>query len=81
MDMIKCEVSEDKIGPLTITFDSGRSIYLQTDYERAQFGVDCGLIKAPENWDGQPDNLPDRWWVEDFESITECPEHYQNNEE
>ena len=77
MDKIKCTVEQDKMGYLTVTFEDNTSIYLQTDYDRCQFGVDCGVIAAPDNWDGQPSNLPDEWWEKDFEGITECVEHYK----
>lgn len=81
MDKINCTVKIDKMGYLTITFENGKSIYLQSDYERAQFGVACGIIKAPENWSGVPHHLIGDWWVEDFESITECPDYYINSAE
>jgi len=67
VDSVNCRVTEDNIGNLTVVFDNGKSIYLQTDYTRGQFAVDCEVVVAPENWDGQPSNLPELWWAEDFE--------------
>lgn len=81
MDMIKCIVEENKMGHLTVTFENGKSIYLQSDYERAQFGVVCGIIEADNNWSGVPHHLEDGWWDKDFESITECPDYYINSAE
>jgi hypothetical protein len=77
--MISCTVKENRMGHLTVTFDNGKSIYLQSDYERAQFGVDCLRIPAPKEWDGQPSNLPENWWEIDWEDITQCPEYYEDN--
>lgn len=77
IDGISCEVTENRMGHLTVEFSDQSSIYLQSDYERAQFGVDCGKIEAPEDWDGQPSNLPDGWWEIDWEDITECPDYYK----
>ena len=79
--MISCKVSGNRIGHLTVTFDNGKSLYLQTDYDRAAFGIACGAIKAPANWDGQPSNLPDKWWVVDWEDITSCSEEYEEQAE
>jgi len=81
MDKIKCTVEEDRFGNLTVTFDDNTNIYLQTDYQKAQFGVDCGLFSAPDNWDGCPSNLFDGWWEYDMEEITSCPDHYKNSAE
>ena len=75
-DMINCTVEENRMGHLTVTFENGKSIYLQEEQRRAEFGVSCGLVKAPDNWDGQSSNLPDSWWEKDFESITKCPSYY-----
>ena len=79
--MIKCEVNEDRFGNLEVTFDDNTSIYLQTDYDRSAFAVNCGAVKAPEEWDGCPSNLPDGWWEIDFEDITKCPDYYINSAE
>jgi len=75
--MIKCSVEENNMGHLTVTFENGKSIYLQSDYDRAAFAVQCGLVVAPDDWDGLPSNLPDEWWEVDFEDITECLEDYE----
>lgn len=73
---MKCNVSQNKMGHLTVSFDDGKTFYLQSDYDIAQFAVDCGLVIAPKDWDGIPFNLPEKWYDEDFESITECPDDY-----
>ena len=81
MDMINCTVETNRLGHLTVTFDDKRTIYLQSENERAQFGVACGLIEAPDNWSGVSYHLPDGWWNEDFEAITQCPDYYINSAE
>jgi hypothetical protein len=81
IDSIKCEVEQDRTGHLTVTFEDGKDIYLQSDYEIAQFAVDCGEVQTPDDWDGQPDNLPESWWEIEWEDITECPDYYKNNAE
>ena len=75
--MIKCTAEENSMGHLTVTFENGKSIYLQGDSDRAQFAVQHGLVKAPVNWDGDCTKLDDSWWDADFESITECLEDYE----
>ncbi len=75
--MIKCTVEENRMGHLTVSFDNGKSIYLQDDVDRASFAVQHGLVEAPEDWDGLTSKLPDGWWESDFESITECMEYYE----
>ena len=74
--MIGCTVTEDRMGHLVVDLEDGSDVYLQSDYDRAKFAVDCGLIKAPDNWDGSPDNLPENWHEADFTSITFCPDYY-----
>ena len=75
--MIKCTVEEDSMGHLTVSFENGKSIYLQGDVDRANFIVQCGLFKAPDDWDGCPTSLDGDWWDVDTESITECLEDYE----
>ena len=75
-DLINCRVTEDKMGYLTVVFDNGKSIFLQEDSRRAEFGVACGIIEAPENWDGLSGHLIGNWWEKDFEAITQCPSYY-----
>ena len=75
--MIPCSVDKNSMGDLTITFSNKRSIYLQVDYEIASFGVHCGIINAPRDWDGCPSGLSEGWYNADFEDITECPEDYE----
>ena len=75
--MIKCTVEENRMGHLTISFENGKSIYLQSDIDIANFVVNCGMVKAPDDWDGLPTSLSDNWWETDFEDITECLEDYE----
>lgn len=70
-------ITEDSMGNLTIIYSDGKSFYIQTDYEKANFGINCGLIKAPPNWTGIPDELPENWWEQDWEDITEVPDYYK----
>ncbi len=81
MDMINCTVETNRLGHLTVTFDDKRTIYLQSENERAQFGVACGIIEAPTDWIGVSYHLTAGWWEKDFESITECPDYYINSAE
>ncbi len=74
--MVMCDVYRDHMGNLTVTFTDNKTIYLQTDYDRAAFLVGCGLVDAPDNWDGQPNNLPDTWIYAEEDDITECPDEY-----
>jgi hypothetical protein len=76
-----CDVDRDHMGNLTVTFNDNKTIYLQTDYDRAAFLVACGLVVAPDNWDGQPDSLPDTWIYSEESDITECPNEYYDNAE
>lgn len=78
--MIKCTVVQDKMGNFTV-FIGNKDFYLQTDYSKSAFAVDCGLVKAPDDWDGLPSKLPDDWYDVDFESITECPYDYYDSAE
>ena len=73
--MIKCTVTEDRLGNLTV-FVGDKNFYLQSDYSIAAFAVSCGLVKAPDDWDGLPSKLPENWFEADYESITECPDEY-----
>lgn len=75
--MIKCTVEENSMGHLTVSFENGQSIYLQSDTDRANFIVQAGLVKAPDDWDGCPLELDYGWWNADTESITECMEDYE----
>jgi hypothetical protein len=76
IQMITCTVTENSMGHLTVDFGDGKSLYLQSDYDRVSFGVDCGLIPAPMNWDGCPSTLMVDWCDFELEEITECPEEY-----
>ena len=79
--MISCNVLENRMGYLTVTFPSGKTLYLQSDYDRAAFGVNCGAIKAPDNWNGIPGHLLGNWWEIDWEDIISCPEEYEEHAE
>jgi hypothetical protein len=70
-------VDEDKNGFLTITYSDDKTVFLQTDWDRANFGVNCGLIEAPPHWTGIPDELPENWWERDWEDITQIPDYYR----
>lgn len=70
-------VEEDRRGDITITYSDGKTVFLQTDYGKAQFAVDCGAVKAPENWDGCPSKLPDNWWEIEWDEITQIPGEYR----
>ena len=76
--MVNCTVTENRMGHLTVVFLSGKSLYLQTDYDRASFGVNCGAIEEPDNWDGQPSNLPDNWYEIEWEDIQQVPDEYHD---
>lgn len=73
--MIKCKV-EIYYTAWLVTFADGSTTLIQSDWNQAQFAVDCGAIKAPPNWDGIPSRLPG--W-DDFrpEVIAKCPEEYK----
>lgn len=73
--MIKCRVNYQKVG-VAIVFEDGKNISLQDDSEICSFGVSCGLIPAPENWDGDPSTLKVDYSEYDLEEIEECPEDY-----
>jgi len=79
--MINCVVMVNSMGHLVVVFEDQRSIYLQSENERAQFGVACGIVEAFENWSGSSYHLEDGWWDADFEAITQCPDYYINSAE
>lgn len=79
--MISCTVEENKMGHLIVTFPSGKTLYLQVDYDIAAFAVACGLVKAAPDWNGMPSNLGNDWDDCYFEDIHECPEEYEENAE
>jgi len=72
--MTECIVEYQKCAYIVI-FPDGSSILLQTDYDQAAFAVSCGLIKAPDDWDGCPSKLKE-WGDVDLEDISECPDAY-----
>ena len=73
--MIPCTVTRGPVGYL-VEFEDGRTLLLQSDYDYVNFGVSCGVIPAPNNWDGRPSTLRNEWWEYDLEEITKCPEDY-----
>ena len=77
--MVNCTVVENKMGHITVTFPSGKSLYLQADDDIAAFAVASGLIKAAPDWDGLPSNLGIEWDDCYLEDIHECPEEYEDN--
>jgi hypothetical protein len=70
-----CSV-ETHYGAWLVTFDTGVTLLLQSDYDQAAFAVSCGAIKAPENWDGSPSKLGDGWALFDPSIIEACPREY-----
>lgn len=70
-------VTEDENGYLTIIYSDGKTVFLQTDWDRANFGVSCGMIQAPEHWSGIPDELPENWWERNWEDIIQIPSYYR----
>lgn len=73
--MIACTVESQKVGYL-VRFEDGMDLLLQFDWDYAQFAVDCGAVKAPENWDGRPSKLGKALETCDFEDIVKCPDEY-----
>ena len=73
--MIKCSV-KSHYSAYIIEFEDGKSHLIQSDYDQASFAVNCGLITAPNDWDGCPDKLGKKWEDCDLEDIDECPEIY-----
>ncbi len=73
--MIKCKVSFQVVGYL-VEFEDGKNIFLQNDDDINSFGVHCGVIPAPKNWDGDSSTLDIDYNDYDLEGITECIEDY-----
>ncbi len=73
--MIKCKITYQGVGWL-VEFEDGKNIFLQNDTDICSFGVNCGLIPAPKNWDGNPGSLEIDYAEYDLEEIKECPEEY-----
>ncbi len=63
-------------GVYLVEFEDGKSILLQSDYDQAQFAVDCLKVEAPEDWDGCPSKLGKAWIDCELTDIEECPDFY-----
>jgi hypothetical protein len=73
--MVNCTI-EHHYSSIIVHFDDGKSTLIQSDYDQAAFAVNCGLIQAPQDWDGCPDKLGQAWIDCDLEDIENCPEEY-----
>lgn len=73
--MISCEVEYHHTAYI-VRFEDGKSLLLQSDWDQASFAVSCGLVQAPDDWDGSPTKLGQAWIDCDLEDITECPDDY-----
>ena len=72
---IPCAV-EEHFGAWLVTFDDGRTLLLQSDWDQAAFAVNCGAITAPDSWDGTPSKLGDDWLYLEPDDIDGCPDEY-----
>jgi hypothetical protein len=70
-----CTVDDNYYGSWLVEFRDGKTLLLQTDYDRASFAVDCGVVKAPRDWSGLPYDLPEDWW-ERGGRVASCPIEY-----
>lgn len=77
---VPCSV-EDESGAWLVSFDGGKSILLQSDYDQASFAVNSGAVEAPKDWDGSPSELGDKFYGLDPSSIVECPSDYLDQAE
>jgi hypothetical protein len=75
--MVNCTV-ESHYGTYIVTFEDGKTLLLQSDYDQAAFAVACGLVRAPDNWDGSPSDLGEAWENCEMTNITKCPGDYYN---
>lgn len=73
--MVACRVVSEQCG-YVVSFKNRTSLLLQSDYDYVAFAVNCGLIPAPDGWDGDPDKLDVKYWEYRFTDITKCPEEY-----
>ena len=73
--MTNCTV-KTHFGSYLVDFGDGMSLLLQTDYDQAAFAVSCGLIEAPDDWDGCPEKLGQVWIDCDITDIEKCPLDY-----
>lgn len=74
---VPCEVEEHCTAWL-VTFEDGRTLLLQTDYDQASFAVACGVVDSTPDWDGRPSTLPEpeQFYSLDCTDITHCPDCY-----
>ena len=75
--MIPCSV-QTHFGAWLVTFRDNASLLLQADYDQAAFACHCGVITAPDDWDGSPSKLDSDWDNIDPTEITECPNEYRS---
>jgi hypothetical protein len=73
--MIRCIVTAETQG-YVVSFRDQTSLLLQSDYEYVAFAVNCGLIPAPDDWDGDPRHLRVKYWEYNISGIVRCPEEY-----
>ena len=73
--MTKCTIISH-YGAYIVEFKDGKTILLQNDFDKASFAVSCGLIIAPDGWDGCPLKLGEAWENCDMEDIEKCPDDY-----
>ena len=76
MTMIRCEVSEDRMGNWTVTFPDHPDhpgLFLQMDYDRHAFAADAGLCDG-----SKMPSEDDSFFELDAEDITECSDEYLN---
>lgn len=76
--MTKCKVSFQVVGYL-VEFEDGKSLFLQNDDDINSFGINCGLIYHPVNWEKGIEHPDVDYNDYDLEEITECPEDYYCN--
>lgn len=85
LGMVPCEVEEHHTAWL-VTFEDGKDILLQSDYDQAAFAASSAdaegnpIVNAPEGWDGTPSSLPG-WENVSPEDIAYCLEDYLSQAE
>lgn len=72
---IPCTVTYEPGGIVEVKLDGGVGFILQTDYDQAAFAVSCGVVAAPEGWDGTPSTLPVDWH-DRMDDIQWCSDEY-----
>jgi hypothetical protein len=74
--LIPCRVEQLSFGPWLVSLGSHHTLFLQLDYDRAAFAVNCGAIAAPKGWSGTVQELGPAWQQFDPETIRFCPDEY-----